>query len=350
MSLLSLPQEILDNIMEWLNNKDSVNFLCTCSTIHERCQATLIRQKGLGLVWNDSSSCSRETEQCLKSLEENESYERIFGLNIVVKNNIPYIRANEEMVSKELLKMSRLEKLSITLGSVPLLERLLTALPSRLQSLRICLKQLELESNEGQVRIPKPIKGLKNLEICYNDCLPLRLFPSADHKAGKVSAGIGYMLDPDKIRQFRNAEVRWRQNDRAIAALGVILAQVIFVHHNSLKRIQVKGMDAYIIFRNNEAVISMPHLRVLEMYAESSSKLLWWFDRFESRNIRAGAVPKGTLLICNANYQDLKFEEDRYNTVMYRSHSFEPRRSHRLEWDVVHAGRKDDFVSRLLKK
>lgn len=355
MSLLSLPKELRDEVIEQLDDTDCVNLLCTCSYIRDMYQETLLRQRGLKLVWDTRMACTRETARLLNALEDTDSYGEVRKLRVMVEYKVrgirhfPYAPLTQEMVSEELARMSSVKELKITVGSMMVLRKLLEALPRRLESLTIqleslpfdtsiatiCLEQRYLCPLRSQLHMTLSGKGLKSLRVYYSDQVPLQLLPEDDHSRKSV---YGYMIDPREIDRCINQN--WGHIEyMRIGTLGCILALIVNVHYKSLKRIEVRGMDAYIIFRNSEATIYMPHLRIIEVDSESTMRLLWWFGRLESNNVRSSSGPRAVLVMCNMSFRHVLPLK-----VKYYTYSFNERQSNTLRWEHIDPEERDDLI------
>lgn len=357
MSLLSLPKEILDRVVEHLDDRDSVNFISTCPYIRDRCRDTLLERREFQLAWYNSSACSEETAPILEFFKRDNLYEHVRKLNITAENEICDVPLDGEMASKVLQKMVGLKELVITIDRIGVLLKLLQVLPSRLESLTIYLgmylnfrsmnvRSMDIRSLDlnKYLALITCARGLRSLEIWNKDLHDFALSPAPEWSS--VMSYYKYMIDPMEIADLRKQEV----GGRGVDTLGKILAQVIYLHRNSLERIQVKAMDAYIIFRNHEATVRMPQLRLIEVYGYSLHKLLWWFNELESNNVSSlsnGPDKTRWLVICNWSmcYVVSEFHSKRER---FNAHSFTERHNNRLEWVNIRLEEREDFLSKIM--
>lgn len=292
MSLLFLPKEILDKIFALLDGQDCVNLLCTCSYIYERCQTTLFEQRELKLEWKNSCACSERTTQVLACLQRTGMYQEIHRLELTANVHHYYWSSyvSGEEISKELEPMIRLQKLTLNIMCVGVLQHLISVLPKRLQILKIYLMDLRPDQLSSQSEIKPPISGLRGLRVCYKgrermSFLTIRMRDILNRRGG-LNEIDRRTIDRSTIMQLREMESQRRLSPREslIDKFGHVLAQLIQAHRHSLQRIQIKGFDSYVIFRNPEAIVYMPCLFIIEMCGLSIPKLQWWMNELEPKN------------------------------------------------------------------
>ncbi|QPG77163.1 hypothetical protein FOA43_004569 [Brettanomyces nanus] len=312
---IDLPKEILDKVFGFIDSKDYLNFLLTCTTVYVKCQSSLFQKKALIMYYSGDKNMVRgfkNLEITLKLIEIlNRTPELLSDVRVlqlkdkrqVVTRRQPTYSAhklyrttktlNDTIISR-ISRFDHLRLLKVDVSDSNFLYSILRSLPANLKALIIILNDLNgstglMTGHEPSMSIAKTT--LKLLKVSYVGKKPLNyrqikmknLWHAMDSRQ-LTENNLNEALRETQSTEIHRSRFSFSRREHNITQLGVSLAQLINTHRDSLFTIDIRGFDANIIFQHPTTKTKLTNLRVLRLSGQSIPKLSWWLPELEKLN------------------------------------------------------------------
>ncbi|KAG7834609.1 hypothetical protein KL919_002529 [Ogataea angusta] len=316
-TLADLPKELLDKILGYVESFDYIPFLLSCKTIYHKCHLTLFRLKPVRLQYSGNSHNFRynrnlqTTWNLLQHMSNNpEIYAevKVFQLKNSVsikefekshvesrkfhrrdKSSSLKVDYNEVPLSliSVLPNFVNLRYLKVDIGDFTFLRNLLGALPSTLKGLNININVANPKFNAKEMQMPNiKCRSLKTLALHSTSKEPMIYGKLRSRHVMKVPSR--YLMEEstfsDLIRE------KFEQDDRSIKKqpnlkfCGEMMALLIQQNASTFYSIDIRGIDATLIFLNRFVACPMKSLRVIKLCNLSIPRLKWWLPALEKSN------------------------------------------------------------------
>ncbi|KAH3668092.1 hypothetical protein OGAPHI_001846 [Ogataea philodendri] len=316
-SLAGLPKELLDKILAYTEARDYISVLLSCKTIYQKCHLTVFGLKPLRLQYVGRKGDFRynwnlqTTWNLLVHMAENpEIYAQIKIFQL--KNDIsirefqkthkdlkhhsrrdkvrdPVVNYHE--IPKNLIlvlpKFVNLRYLKVDVGDFIFLRNLLEALPAKLKGLQININVSHPDFSPKKAQTPKlRCKGLKSLTICSSGKAPMIYGKLKSRHVMKVPSR--YLIEETTFSNL--IKQKFENDDKSIKKqpylkfFGEMMAQLVETNSATLYSIDIRGMDAMLVFLSGNMDKPMPNLRVIKLCNLSIPRLNWWLPSLEHLN------------------------------------------------------------------
>ncbi|KAG7732700.1 hypothetical protein KL948_002130 [Ogataea haglerorum] len=317
-TLADLPKELLDKVLGYIESFDYIPFLLSCQTIYHKCHLTLFRLKPVRLQYTGGSHRFRynrnlqTTWNLLQHMSNNsEIYAEVKVFQL--KNNVSikefersqersrnYHRRDKHSNRKAdyseipsslisvLPKFVNLRYLKVDIGSFTFLRDLLEALPNTLKGLHININVANPKFNAKETKLPEiKCRGLKTLALHSTIKEPMIYGKLKSRLVMKVPSR--YLMEESTfsnlIREKFEQDHRSIKKQPNLKFCGEIMALLIHQNASTIYSIDVRGIDATLIFLNRFAACPMKNLRIIKLCNLSIPRLRWWLPGLEKSNL-----------------------------------------------------------------
>ncbi|KAG7894079.1 hypothetical protein KL906_001448 [Ogataea polymorpha] len=317
-TLADLPKELLDKILGYVESFDYIPFLLSCKTVYHKCHLTLFRLKPVRLQYTGSSYNFRynrnlqTTWNLLQHMSNNpEIYAqvKVFQLknSVSVKESVKppvksrnghsrgkrfslkvdYSKIPSSLISV-LPNFVNLRYIKVDIENFTFLRDLLEALPITLKGLNININVANPRFNAKETQMPDiKCRGLKTLAFHSTSKEPMIYGKLKSRHVMKVPSR--YLMEEstfsDLIREKFEHDDRSIKKQPNLKYCGEMMALLIQQNVSTFYSIDIRGIDATVIFLNRFVDCQMKNLRVIKLCNLSIPRLRWWLPTLEQSNL-----------------------------------------------------------------